>query len=96
MIDSVQLVLLLIIITLTVLLVVLGVQVFFILRDIGKAVTKANKVLDNAHVITDSISVPFASFASLTTGLKTGSFLALVKLIRAILSKDDGGERKKE
>lgn len=89
MIDTVQLVLLLVIITLTILLVVLGIQVFHILKDIRKTLTKANHVLENAGSITDNISGPLESLSAITAGLRAGSFLTIARLVRTLLSKDD-------
>jgi hypothetical protein len=74
--DPAQTALFLIIIALTLLLFVLGIQVFFILRELRKTVEKANKVLDDAGVITESISGPVSSLSSLTMGLKTGAIIA--------------------
>ena len=47
MIDPAQTALFLVIIVLTILLLGLGIQVFFILRELRKTVDKANKVLDD-------------------------------------------------
>ncbi len=88
MIDSVQLVLLIVIIILTVLLVALGIQVFFILTDFHKTIRKANHVLDNANNLTDSVSGPLATVSALVGSLKGGSILVLVKLVRSLLSRD--------
>lgn len=76
MIDTAQGVLLFVLFVLTILVVVLGVQVFFILRELRQTVIKANKVLDDAGVITKSVSGPVSSLSSLATGVKTGAFLA--------------------
>ncbi|MBI2028118.1 MAG: hypothetical protein HYT07_00780 [Candidatus Levybacteria bacterium] len=73
MIDSAQTILFVVIVALTILLLVLGVQVFFILRDLRKTVSKANKVLDNTNVITQSVSSPISSLSSIAMGIKTGS-----------------------
>jgi hypothetical protein len=78
MIDPAQTILFLVIIILTILLVVLGVQVFFILRELRKTIDKANKVLDDTGVITESVSKPIASLSTLTMGLKTGAFIAKI------------------
>ena len=48
MIDSVQLVLLVVIVVLSLLLVILGIQVFLILRELRNTIKKTNKVLDHA------------------------------------------------
>src|SRR3989344_4180944 len=95
MIDAVQLVLLIVIILLTVLLVVLGVQVFFILGELRKTVHKANKVLDDAGSIAESVTGPLSSLSSLTAGLRSGSILAVVKFVKSLLSKDDEEDDKR-
>ena len=74
--DPAQTILFLIIIVLTILLLVLGVQVFFILRELRQTVSKANKVLDDTEVITHSVSGPISNLSSLTMGLKAGGFIA--------------------
>jgi hypothetical protein len=76
--DPAQTALFLVIIVLTILLVVLGVQVFFILRELRKTVEKFNKVLDDTSVITESVSKPISSLSSLTMGLKTGATIAKI------------------
>jgi anionic cell wall polymer biosynthesis LytR-Cps2A-Psr (LCP) family protein len=78
MIDPAQTILFLVIIILTVLLVVLGIQVFFILRELRKTIDKTNKVLDDTSVITESVSKPLASFSTLAMGLKTGATIAKI------------------
>ncbi|QQG40904.1 MAG: hypothetical protein HYV37_01100 [Candidatus Levyibacteriota bacterium] len=76
MIDTAQAVFLFVILVLTILVLVLGVQVFFILRELRQTVSKANKVLDDAGLITESVSGPLTSLSSLATGVKTGALLA--------------------
>ncbi len=93
--DSAQIILVIVIIILSVLLFALGIQVFFILKEFRKTVSKANKVLDNTNVITQSVSAPMSSLSSIATGIKTGAtFLNLFKKI--ISSDDDGKKRIKE
>ncbi len=74
MVDAVQVVLMVVIILLSVLLTVLGIQVFVILRELRATVQRVNRILDNAEYITESISQPmnflstfFASTQSLST-----------------------------
>lgn len=78
MIDPAQTVLFLVVIILTILLVVLGVQVFFILRELRKTLEKVNLVLDDAAMITEIVSKPISSLSSLTMGLKTGATIARI------------------
>lgn len=91
--DSAQIILIVVIILLSVLLFALGVQVFFILKEFRKTVSKANKVLDNTSVITQSVSAPMSSLSSIATGIKTGA--TFINLFKKILS-DKGDKRKKE
>lgn len=76
MFDPAQILLFIVIITLTVLLLVLGIQTFFILRDFRKTISKANKVLDNTGEITESVSAPLSSLSSVLMGLKVGGIVA--------------------
>lgn len=76
MIDTAQAVLLFVLVVLTTLLLILGVQVFFILRELRNTVSKANKVLDDAGVISESVSGPISTISSLATGVKTGALIA--------------------
>lgn len=94
--DIAQVALILIIIFLTILLLVLGVQVFFILRELRKTVLKANKVLDNTNVITESVSSPLSSLSGLASSIKAG--VSFVSLLKKIISKDEdpGGGNKKD
>lgn len=99
MIDSVQLVLLLVIVILTILLVVLGVQVYFILKEVRRTIGKANKVLDTAGTITESVSAPISSLSQIVTGLKAGSIITVAKFIKNLIGKDEETEterRRKE
>lgn len=80
--DPAQTALFLVVIILTILLVVLGIQVFFILRELRKTINKANKILDDTGTITESVSKPISSFSSIAMGLKTGAKIA------EILNKD--------
>lgn len=84
MIDTAQAVLLFVIVILAILLIILGIQVYFILRELRQTITKANKVLDDTGLITESVSGPIATFSTLTTGLKTGATIA--KLLQGISS----------
>lgn len=74
--DPAQIVLFLVIVLLAILLIVLGVQVFFILREFKKTLSKANRVLDNTNSITESVSGPVSMLSTLAMGLKTGASLA--------------------
>lgn len=93
--DSAQIILVIVIIVLAILLFALGIQVFFILKEFRKTVSKANRVLDNTNVITQSVSSPISSLSSIATGIKTGA--TFINLFKKILSNsDDDNKEKKE
>lgn len=87
--DIAQITLFVVIIILAIVLVALGVQVFFILRDFRKTVFKANKVLDNTNTITQSVSAPISSLSSIASGIKAGA--SFIQLFKKIIS---GGKKK--
>lgn len=92
--DIAQIALFTVIIVLAILLLVLGVQVFFILREFRKTVFKANKVLDNTNIITESVSAPISSLSGITSGIKTG--LSFLGLFKKLISKDEDSGKKRE
>lgn len=88
MVDSVQLVLLIVIVVLTILLVFLGVQVYFILKDLRQTISKTNKILDNADSITENIEGPLAALSSLVIGAKATSLFTIAKFIKNLLGRE--------
>lgn len=87
MFDPAPVILILVIVSLTLLLIVLGVQVFLILRDLRKTIAKANKVLDNTGSITESVSAPISSLSSLLMGIRAGGSLA--KIIKKVTEGEE-------
>ena len=81
MIDPVQAVLLVVIVLLTVLLMILGVQVFFILKNFRKTVDHLNNVLENTESITESVSQPASMVSDFITNTKSLSVIA--RLLKA-------------
>jgi len=71
MIDTVQVVLLFVIVILTALLVAVGIQVFFVLKDLRTTIGRANKILDNAESITESVSEPMSFISGLILSTKS-------------------------
>ncbi|MBI2622763.1 MAG: hypothetical protein HYY87_02800 [Candidatus Levybacteria bacterium] len=91
MIDTAQAVLLFVVVILAVLLLILGIQVFFILRELRHTVSKANKVLDDTGTITESVSGPITTLSSIVSGVKVGAVLThlLKKKKRKVLEDED-------
>lgn len=91
--DTAQVILLAVVIVLTFLLLFLGFQVFFILREFKDTIAKLNKVLDDAGVISESVSTPIASLSTIVTGVKTGLSLAsLLKGKKKKIREEKDGE----
>lgn len=84
--DPTQILLATTVTVLTVLLVVLGIQVFFILKEAKRTLDKINKILDNANLISDSVARPIVGFSNFLEGIK--SFSNLVEMV--MNRKEDG------
>lgn len=85
--DAFQLLLVLVVTALTTLLVFVGIQVVYILREIRDATRKVNKILDDAGLISESVAKPIAGVSGFLTGIQSGA--KLMKLLR-----DDKKEEK--
>ncbi len=72
MVDTLQLVLTIVIITLTALLTLIGIQVFFIFKELRESMKKINKILDDAGIISESVSKPISNLSGFLAGLKGG------------------------
>lgn len=79
MIDSAQLLLIAVVAALTTLLVIVGIQVVYILRELRETVNKVNKILDDAGIISESVAKPIAGVSGFLTGIKSG--VNLIKLL---------------
>ena len=78
-----------VIILLSILLIVLGIQVFFILRELKRTVSRATKVLENTESITESVSEPMSFISNLL--LSTKSLSAISRILKS-RKKDNDGE----
>lgn len=83
--DTVQALLVAVVIVLTIMLVIIGLQVFYILRELRRTITKANRVLDNTESITESVNAPVSSFSNLLMGLQSGK--TIVSLLQKMREK---------
>lgn len=81
--DPVQLTIISISIVLTVLLVVLGVQVYLILKEIKMSLVKGNSMLDDAKKVTSTVGESVSGMAGIVSGIKAA--LSVFKTFR----KDD-------
>jgi len=79
--DIAQNTLLLVIIALSILLLILGIQVFFILKDFRQTLLKTSKFLDNANLLTEGVAASFSSLTSLAAAIKTG--ISLINFLKS-------------
>lgn len=70
--DPIQLTIVGVSITLTILLVVLGMQVFLILKEFRSSVQKTNKMLDDAGKVTQTVSGGVESMGGFMNGIRSG------------------------
>ena len=82
--DATQLTIILISIALAILIIVLGVQVWFILKEIRTSLQKMNKMLDDAGKVSGAVSEGVVGMSGFMNGLKTG-----ISAITALLHKGE-------
>lgn len=85
--DPIQLTIIVVTITLTVLLVVLGIQVFYILKEIRGSIQKTNKMLDDAGEVTGTVSEGITSMSGFLNGIRSG-----ISLITSLKHKEEKHE----
>lgn len=69
MIEPAQILLIIVVSTLTVLLTIIGIQVFFIFQEVRRSIQKMNKILDDAGLISESVAKPISSISGSLVGL---------------------------
>jgi len=74
--DTTQIVLLAIAVTLAVFLVALGFQTFFVLRDARKTLIRMNRLFDNADDLVGQVRKPIESAGNFVTALTAGAGIA--------------------
>jgi hypothetical protein len=85
--DPIQLTIIGVSITLTILLVVLGIQVFYILKEIRFSVQKTNKMLDDAGKVSGTVSEGVTSMSGFMNGIRQG-----LQMITALQKKGEKNE----
>ena len=88
--EITQILLIIVVLALTSIMIVIGVEVFFIFREIRRSMKKINKMLGDVGLITESVAKPIAGFSGFITGIKSGA--DAIKL----LTKDNKKKEKKE
>lgn len=85
--DPVQVVMIFISLTITTLIVVLGVQVFYILKEMRSALTKLNEMLDDGTKVSGVVSNTVEGMSGLLGGVKAG--LSLFSKLRRRRDDDE-------
>ncbi len=70
--DTTQVLLTIVVTALTILLVVIGIQVVFIMQEFRKTIEKINKMLDDGGLVTSGIAKGVTGMGGLLEGIKTG------------------------
>ncbi|OGD97060.1 hypothetical protein A3A49_00825 [Candidatus Curtissbacteria bacterium RIFCSPLOWO2_01_FULL_38_11b] len=74
--DLTQAVLLSVTVVLSIFLVVIGFQAFFVLRDLRKTLGKMNRLVDDTDVIVEQVKKPVESAGHFFTAIAAGAGLA--------------------
>lgn len=82
--DSIQIMLTVVVTTLTVLLVLIGIQLFLVLNEFRNILKKSNKMADDALRVTHAVVTPVEEASSFLMGLKNG--LGLIKSLKNIFN----------
>lgn len=92
MIEPVQVLLFAVVITLTILVVVIGLQIYYILSEVRKIFSKFNTMADGAVTITNNVGQSFQNLSGFSQGLRAilGLFGFLKK--KKSKTKEDDGE----
>lgn len=70
--DITQIVIIISLLAITTIIVIAGIFLIRLLKDLAVTVQKTNVILDDTHLITDSVAKPMSSFSEFIMGLKSG------------------------
>jgi preprotein translocase subunit YajC len=85
--DPIQILLTVVVTTLTVLLVIIGIQVFLVLQEAKKTLKRANKILDSLEVVVDSVIKPIKEASNFFSGIRKGA--DVIKVIAKFFKEED-------
>ncbi|HPT65731.1 MAG TPA: hypothetical protein PK257_00275 [Candidatus Woesebacteria bacterium] len=70
--DITQIVIIISLVAITAIIIISGVFFIKLLKDLTVTIKKTNLILDDTHLITDSVAKPVSSFSEVLMGLKNG------------------------
>ena len=76
MINLTQVILVVVITTLTILLTFIGIQIIYVLRDLRETLKRVNKIADNAEIITSAAVKPMTGITALVEGIQSSVKIA--------------------
>lgn len=85
--DPTQLTIIIISFALAILLIVLGIQVWYILKEIRRSLQKMNSMLDDAKKVSGTVSEGIVGMSGFVSGLKTG-----ISAVTSLLHKKEEAE----
>jgi len=83
--DTTQLLLTVVLTVTTILLVIVGIQLIFVLRDLRKTIRKVNGIIESFEKVGGSVEHGFAEILGFFSGIKT-----IFKVVDVIHSKKNG------
>lgn len=89
--DSTQLLLTVVLTVTTILLVVIGIQLVFVLKELRKTLKKVNEIISNFEKVGVSLEHSFSELTGFASGLKT-----IFKVIDIFHSKKNGKLQSRE
>ncbi len=90
--DLTQAILLSVIVVLTIFLVVIGFQAFFVLKDLRKTLGKMNQLMEDTDSLVSQVKKPIESVGGVLTTLTAGAGIA--HLLKKLKKGEDKHERK--
>lgn len=83
--DLLQIALIFLILLLSIFLAITGIQVFFILRDLKKALDRFNAILQTGENLASDIEKPVAAASNLVTAAETQAVAGAAKVLQKII-----------
>ena len=93
--DTAQILLVVVVLVLTVILSLVGFEVFLILRELKQSVRKTNKILDDTGLITESVAKPIAGFSGFLSGLKDSANIVKILADKFGTEEEEKGKKGK-
>lgn len=88
--EPTQILLIVVVTILTIILTIIGVQFFFILKEIKKSIQKMNKMLDDGITVSGVFTKSISGISGLLQGVKTG--LSVLNIFKKGKKEEDSDE----